>query len=528
MTDRAQNDCDRSSAHGAISTAGIIRRILGNLQKPDLAAAARVCRTWMDPALDALWEELDSVNPIMRLLGPISLQSAGYDWDHGFPRGDPARFASYCKRIKSLSYDVEDPPRYSEPNQPLRSMRPQVPAKLLCYIAAKHEKYLLPQIRALRWSCNNWFQLNMVVPFISPTIKEIVIHYNQDVFNDMDRERLFQALRAVIPPSLRVLHFVVKELELCVVQEEITAALEGKDELQELRLPFSPLTPIMFKPQIRLLEAFFSFKSNITIEPLLSQLADTCPFLEHLRILFDEGDIMNFQLICPLLRCSKLRILDLDYVRMLDLNTKDIQEMGKAWREMEMLHITCRHHYRGNRSGARWYPVGTGTPIGSLVTFAESFSSKLRKLYLHLDTRFIPTPPISPTILPNLEVLHVGTSSLSGEQEDVAKAFVLLSAILPPGTKIGGSWDGWSWGVSVFDMPLTPPTPRFHAGWLALSTMLSEHATGTILPEYQTRSNPPQARPLLLETPVASISVLARGYEGPHFRKASRGEEPGK
>ncbi|KAG8937792.1 hypothetical protein FRC00_000688 [Tulasnella sp. 408] len=524
MTDRAHNDCDRSSAHGAISTAGIIRRILGSLQKPDLAAAAQVCHTWMDPALDALWEELDSVNPIMRLLGPISLQSAGYDWDHGFPRGDPARFASYCKRIKSLSYDVGDEIRDDvtdasqdpDNNQPLRRMRPQVPAKLLCYIAANHGKYLLPEIRTLRWCCNNWFQLHMVVPFISPTIKEIVIHYYHDVFNDMDRERLFQALRAVIPPSLRVLHFVVRDIEGHDAHEEMAAALEGKDELQELRLPFYPLIPSMFKPHIRVLEANFSFKSNIIIGDLLSQLADTCSFLEHLRITFEEGDIMDFQLIRPLLRCAKLRTLDLDYQKMLDFSSKDIQEMGNAWREMEMLHITSRHSVSytfgsGGLMNPKPTAVGAGTPIGSLVTFAESFSSKLRKLYLHLDTRFIPTPPISPTIFPNLEVLHVGTSGLSGEQEDVAKAFAFLSAILPPAIKIGGCWSGWGMGESVFDTPLTPPTAAYKPGWLALSRMLSEHASGTTLPGES--DTPPVSTLISVDTLPAKSDSLGESNE---------------
>lgn len=47
------------------------RRILENVGKSDLAAAARVCRTWVDLALDILWEELESVHPVMALLGPM-------------------------------------------------------------------------------------------------------------------------------------------------------------------------------------------------------------------------------------------------------------------------------------------------------------------------------------------------------------------------------------------------------------------------------------------------------------------------
>ncbi|KAG9042565.1 hypothetical protein FS837_010689, partial [Tulasnella sp. UAMH 9824] len=471
-----------------------VRRNSRSVFDPD-AAAAQVCRTWMDPALDTLWEELDSVNPIMRLLGPISLHSGGWDWDRGFPKGDPARFESYCKRIKSLSYviehDVRAPPLPEDEDEPIRRMRPQVPAKFLCYITANQGSYLLPEIRTLRWSCNNWFQLHMVVPFISPTIKDIIIHY----FDDIDRNRLFQALRAVIPPSLRVLHFGVNAMEGAGVNEALTAALEGWEELQELRLPFYPLAPVMFKPHIRVLEAAFSIKSSINLEHLLSQLADTCSFLEHLRISFnngeqlrigfDNGDMLDFQLIRPLLRCTKLRILDLDYRRGLDFNTKDIQEMGNAWREMEMLHIMSR---RARLSGEPLIDLEAGIPIGSLITFAESFSSKLRQLYLHLDTRFIPTPPISPTIFPNLEILHIGTSLLSGEEENVSKAFAFLSAILPPAITIHGCWGGLHVGKSVFNEPPGLPTPRWNPGWLALKGMLSKHAMGTNLPEMTDRA----------------------------------------
>lgn len=58
-------------AHRVLFIIEILTQVLRNAGKPDLAAAARVCRTWMEVALNMLWEELESPHPLMSLLGPI-------------------------------------------------------------------------------------------------------------------------------------------------------------------------------------------------------------------------------------------------------------------------------------------------------------------------------------------------------------------------------------------------------------------------------------------------------------------------
>lgn len=75
---------DPSVALRVFSVLEVHRRILENLGKSDLAASARTCRTWVDLALDILWEELESFHPIMALLGPISLHQGGWV-RHSFP-----------------------------------------------------------------------------------------------------------------------------------------------------------------------------------------------------------------------------------------------------------------------------------------------------------------------------------------------------------------------------------------------------------------------------------------------------------
>lgn len=41
------------------------------LGERDLARCARVCKSWSEPALDALWRTMSSVQPLMALLSPL-------------------------------------------------------------------------------------------------------------------------------------------------------------------------------------------------------------------------------------------------------------------------------------------------------------------------------------------------------------------------------------------------------------------------------------------------------------------------
>lgn len=41
------------------------------LGERDLARCSRVCKSWSEPALDALWRTMSSVQPLMALLSPL-------------------------------------------------------------------------------------------------------------------------------------------------------------------------------------------------------------------------------------------------------------------------------------------------------------------------------------------------------------------------------------------------------------------------------------------------------------------------
>lgn len=340
MTGGSQSDLDPSVALRVFSVLEVHRRILENLGKSDLAASARTCRTWVDLALDILWEELESFHPIMALLGPISLHQGGWEWDHGFPSGNWTRFESYAKRIRSLSYSSQ---RYDDESQEfiIEGMSPGVPTQLLHYTASNRGQYILPQIRRIRWYCHRDSQLRMIVPFISPKVEDIRLEAGHEV-SSSEVERSFRAFQAILPPRIAVLHFFQRGYRLDQLRRAVEALLEPQVRLQELRLPCYPMGPALFKPHLRVLESDLYVVTGINMEQLLSHLADTCPLLEDLRIMFWEGSNIKFQVVRPLLRCSALRRLDLEYSKTFDLDTKDIREMGSAWRELEVLHVASR------------------------------------------------------------------------------------------------------------------------------------------------------------------------------------------
>lgn len=51
----------------------LLRLIFGYLDGQMLSVSARVCKTWLEDALDALWEEFALIVPLLNLLSPTRL-----------------------------------------------------------------------------------------------------------------------------------------------------------------------------------------------------------------------------------------------------------------------------------------------------------------------------------------------------------------------------------------------------------------------------------------------------------------------
>lgn len=244
--------------------------------------------------LGPISDEMDDGWVYTTLLGAhaLVLMYVYQDWSHGFPSGDWARYTAYIQRIRSLSYHAVPYDGHSISGERLNY---HVPAKLLYYTAANHGQYLLPRVRRIRWFCDDENQLQAVFHFISPTIEDIRLGSDVEV-SPWVPDRLLRSLRAVLP-HVRVLHFrAIPSDTICSSRscEAVEALLESQDDLREIRLPYYPMVSAMFKHHLRVLEADLDCISGINLEDILSELADKCPHIEHLRIQFWGGQCFEF------------------------------------------------------------------------------------------------------------------------------------------------------------------------------------------------------------------------------------------
>ncbi|KIO21893.1 hypothetical protein M407DRAFT_28529 [Tulasnella calospora MUT 4182] len=387
------------------------------------AAAARVCQTWVEVALDVLWEDLKSPLPIMALLGPIKACEGAWDWNTGFPKGDWARFESYTRRVRSFAWDRR---LLNFPESVVaRRLAPDVPAELLYYVAENHGAYLLPQNQRLRWRASTDLELQMILAFLSPTLKGVDIEAQGNVSSSAT-SRLLRTLYEVLPHDMVSLRLVRPQGRMGDEMEvELMSVISIRSNLQVLRIPACPMNTAMFIPNLRVLEAELDSAWNSGPDARLLHLSENCPLIEDLRILFPSNSMLTVESIRPLFRCSRLRSLDLEYPGAVDIQTKHIGEMGSAWRDLEALHISSRR--------AHVSPVGrpSGVPIASLVTFAQAFSPKLHKLAIHVNSDDVPLPPDPPICFPNLEFFSVGTSQLAYSEAEQRRVIWFLGAVLP-------------------------------------------------------------------------------------------------
>ncbi|KAG8995823.1 hypothetical protein FRB90_000085 [Tulasnella sp. 427] len=466
-------------AHAILYLQEVLAQIFLNLEKWDLATAARVCRAWTDVALDLLWEHLEAVRPIMALLGT--------DWENS-PSGDWSRFQSYIKRIRSLSYFTK---RQTQ-DDAIITERIAIPAlaELLRYTAVNGGQYLLPRLRKIDWSWDHDDQLRMIMLFISPQIKDIKLVPMAFVTPE-GIVRALRSLGGVLHSGLR--SFYIEPQQVSFGDGDSSTAirrlLEKQDDLQELRVPFLPMNPFMFKPKLEVLDIQCPFESTIEIERLLSQLVQSCPLLINLQILlYAETNLdptIDFQTIRPLLQCTRLQTLEVEWRGNFELNSKDICEMGDAWAELEILHLASRNYANGPQDdGTR------GMPLNFLSTFAINLP-RLRKLGVHVSTQEIPL--VKPQPFPNLEVFCPGTSFLERSRDKVLEAFAFFSAILPKGAELllcelDFPIDS-DWMPSVFKRWSLYQSDMNLKTWGILNTLLSEGVTEEVLDELGTQES---------------------------------------
>ncbi|KAJ6503282.1 hypothetical protein C8R47DRAFT_969069 [Mycena vitilis] len=130
-----------------------------------LSRLARTCRAWLDPALNVLWRELDSLAPIIGLfpahllkktrrpgLGLVGTPEIG-DWD---------KILRYGERVARITYD-ELPNNISTSIFPIfEELRPRT--------------YLLPNLQTLTWRIMSQDMLDRAALFLTSGLQVFTLH----------------------------------------------------------------------------------------------------------------------------------------------------------------------------------------------------------------------------------------------------------------------------------------------------------------------------------------------------------------
>lgn len=339
-------------------------------------------------------------------------------------------------------------------------MNPDVPVKLLYYVAMNRGAYVLPRAQAIHWDATEDRELQLLIPLISPSVNE----FDLDVWGCTSGEssRLLRALRFILPRDLRTFRFK-SDLGKMPTQDVI-AIIRQQDSLQTLKLPSCALDPVMFKPTLRIIEAYCAVDAGLTPQQALGALVEACPDLREVRVIFSRECDLTFESIRPLLGCLKLINVDLDYPGRWNLEESDIKAMGNAWPNLESLNLCCTRDYPGLESSH-------GMLMGMLPTLARYLSPKLRRLALFLNTSDGPLLPHAATPFSNLEFFAVGNSPLDSESAISAVA-AYLDTVLPSKVEQIYSNSLARQSGSVFE----PILPRFrqNRAWESVEQLFSK------------------------------------------------------
>ncbi|KAG9019814.1 hypothetical protein FRB90_005962 [Tulasnella sp. 427] len=170
----------------------IVITVLSLCSKSDLAHLARTCRHWSACALDQLWEELDSIVPLLVLVRPLRLAleteyMSKWEFDGNAADADCNRFREYASRVRSLKYDENDP-IFKKENSFIA-----VPAIQGLAVVHPFGSSLLPELQRLSWCCNSDETGLSILPFLSPSLHDMYL----DIELSLSAENFQRLLRSL-------------------------------------------------------------------------------------------------------------------------------------------------------------------------------------------------------------------------------------------------------------------------------------------------------------------------------------------
>ncbi|KAG9012946.1 hypothetical protein FRB90_006428 [Tulasnella sp. 427] len=407
---------DQSSQATALSLVDILVVIFFFAKKRHLASAARVCKTWKEPALNALWKKLSSPFPLLELIGPMVYEERGWSFQDGLENPNWDLWLYYAKRVRCL--DIADMAHRKGRNS---IINPEVATYLLSSFKGWGSERLIPNVQLLGLQCYFPSTPSLALVFIAPSVKSL------DFFVLDSPSKVLRSVRKVLM-SLIAMRDVIKLHDLTIHFDETR---ERRTEFEDVLIKFlgsqpeissfafgvlregTPLATYLDTiPALKVLSLSGPYSASeaglVKDMTIVAQHSNNLEYFNYFGVREDSslGSVL-FSLPRPLLRCTNLKTLVLGCIHPVSITGSLIKDMAAAWPCMESIELlpdVPLEHIRG-------------ISPERLIDFAAAFSATIQNISITISfDNFVSLPiPPSPTKFIQLRTLAVGFSVIRKE-----------------------------------------------------------------------------------------------------------------
>ncbi|KAF8126759.1 hypothetical protein EV363DRAFT_1401570 [Boletus edulis] len=474
--------------HHALEIQEIIFYIFGHCDQPsgsasDLAALARTCRTFKDPALDILWEELPDLSSLAGCLPEVSFSGEVCSFHRSLTQIEWDILRSYARRVRRLDaldgLSRKSLRRYWKP----LTTEPLFPNLRHLWFDYTHRATLLfliplPSLISLYIEVNKVPRLfeDSIQSFARtfPNLNELIIQEGPGVeinMNHIDPTFIckWKNLHIVLCPRISLDLITLVQLsrmpELTwldftlhrTLPDEVSTSSLIFSKLRQLTLNSECLDPIShllsriqlpvvahlvasirFCPSRQDLSSFLACVQTSGIGHSAQEVALDQDYISDRSYVPEDRPTFGFRDLQPYMTFTNIRHINFNVACQVDLTDGELLTLASAWPRLDVLDI--------NR-GWGWNTQGGITPNG-LLQLLQTCPS-LHWIALVIDTRGYTTIPPS---LPSLGLstlhsfcLHALDSYIEAESVPAIAAF--LAGLMPSSHFHLSAWErqGMAW-----------------------------------------------------------------------------------
>ncbi|KAG5642683.1 hypothetical protein DXG03_002341 [Asterophora parasitica] len=451
-------------------------------------ACARVCKAWQENVLDVLWNRVDRLDRLLRLVGPMEEINSYLTFVQSHISNDRwERFTFYANLVRYLEVTDRPPEIHHQSFSTLAITRPVL--------------HILPNLTHLTWKkdpSSPPSSLFLCLLFLNPGLKSLsvetgrgseqgdlfaignffndVVHRSPCIENLEFRSKMLfrdigpclskffiglRCLKTVLLSDTLLTSDVITALAKCPLLESVRMIPMfdsfGTDEGEDVR-NFIPVIEHGAFPQLQemeirahlwnvvsLLQSEFPagrlwrlvvrtliMEDNASIAAFFTQVAEACHGLEVLALSVQKGSIEDdsenytFASLQPILRCTSLTAFTLKLPLPLDIDDTEASLIASAWPRGR--HLILNPFPTSKR------PTRKHITLDALMAFAQC-CPEIQSLGLFILPSFISQSP-DRKVMPKLDSLKLGLSGVLYTVENLA---LFLADITPLTCSVTGA-----------------------------------------------------------------------------------------